>query len=333
MSSFKIEFAHLEIPLESIRSATNNFDKSNFLGEGGFGKVYKGEFEGQTIGAVKRCYVDVGPEFQREIMLLSDNTHENLISLLGFCNEEKESILVYEYAANKSLDFHLEDPNLTWVQRLKICLGAARGLEYLHNPKGAQRVLHCDIKSANILLDENWNAKIADFGFSKYGPATLNRSYLVTQAKGTCGYIDPEFFETMNYTKESDVYSFGVVLFEILCSRFCIDLRCDVAHPSLLGWVKKSSKEEIRDKIVDSNLSQQMEKDSFDIFVKLAFQCVERDPKHRPSMDVIVSTLESALEYQEERNVQQQKEATGKFSKFKRASGVLLGVAVAVVLL
>ncbi|XP_023754077.1 receptor-like protein kinase HERK 1 [Lactuca sativa] len=326
MSFFIREFAHLKISLESIKSATHNFDACHFIAEGGFGKVYKGEFsrtEGQTIGAVKRWNNDLDLEFRREIMLLSDNKHENLISLIGYCDEEKERILVYEYAPNKSLDFHLADPKLTWVQRLKICLGAARGLEYLHNPREAQRVLHCDIKSANILLDENWNAKIADFGFSKYGPANINRSYLMTQAKGTYGYADPEFVETMIYTKESDVYSFGVVLFEVLCSRFCIDFSCDDGRRSLIKWVKKSSKEEIRDKIIDSNLRQQMELPSFDKFVKLALQCVEREPKRRPSMDFVVRTLESALKCQEKR----------RFSKIKRASGVLLGIVVATVLL
>ncbi|KAL7594286.1 hypothetical protein Lser_V15G30091 [Lactuca serriola] len=329
-SSFMIEFAHLRIPLKSIHNATNNFAECNFIAEGAYGKVYKGEFslsKGQTMGAVKRwnpSNEDGIPEFRREIMLLSDNRHENLITLLGFCDEEKERILVYEYAPNKSLDFHLENPNFTWVQRLKICLEAARGLQYLHDPKGAQRVLHCDIKSANILLDENWNAKVSDFGLSKYGPATLTRSYLITQAKGTYGYADPAFLETMIYTKESDVYSFGVVLFEVLCSRFCIDFSCDNERRSLLVWVKKSSKDEIRDKVIDSNLRQQMEQDSFDTFLKLAFQCVEREPKRRPSMDLVVRTLESALKYQEKRRL---------ISKLKSASGVLSGIAVAAVLL
>ncbi|XP_023752483.1 cysteine-rich receptor-like protein kinase 34 [Lactuca sativa] len=134
-SSFMREFAHLQIPLESIICATNNFANSNFIAKGAYGKVYKGDFsssEGPTISAVKRwnpLNEEGGPEFGREIMLLSENIHENLITLLGFCDEKKERILVYEYAPNKSLDFHLEDPKLTWVRRLKICLETARGLQ------------------------------------------------------------------------------------------------------------------------------------------------------------------------------------------------------------
>ncbi|CAI9290913.1 unnamed protein product [Lactuca saligna] len=304
MSSFLQEFEHLIIPLQTIKDATNNFGEDKFIAEGGYGKVYRGKFlrsEGEIMGAAKRWSLsnkEGDPEFRREIMLLSDNKHENLISLLGFCYENNERILVYEYAPNKSLDFHLQDPNFTWIQRLKVCLGAARGLEYLHNPRRGQRVLHCDIKSANILLDENWNAKIADFGLSKYGPATQNRSYLITQAKGTYGYCDPVFSETMIYTKKSDVYSFGVVLFEVLCSRMCIDFSYNDNRRSLMFLVKESSNELIRDTLLDVTLRQQMAENSFNMFVAIAQQCLETEQTQRPTMELIASKLEAALQYQ-----------------------------------
>ncbi|KAL7602754.1 hypothetical protein Lser_V15G19312 [Lactuca serriola] len=309
MSSFMGEYQHLKIPLERIQQATNNFGDTHFLAEGGFGKVYRGELiqsNGPTMAAVKRLTPSNhgDADFWREIMLLSEYKHDNIISLLGFCYQRKERILVYEYAPKKSLDNHLRDPKFTWVQRLKICLGAARGLEYLHNPReGQQRVLHRDIKSANILLDENWNAKIADFGFSKYGPANQKHSMLITEPKGTLGYCDPVFLETTFYVKESDVYSFGVVLFEVLCSRLCVDYSYDDMRRSLPAFVKNSSKEKIRDTIIDVNLLQQIEENSFDTFVTLALKCLEREQKKRPSMELIVKKIETALQYQEQRNV------------------------------
>ncbi|PWA97581.1 protein kinase-like domain, Phloem protein 2-like protein [Artemisia annua] len=229
MDSFTNEFKHLVIKLEDIKSATNNFDEKKVIGGGGFGKVYKGEvshYKGRSMVAFKRLDHKFGqgdPEFWKEIMMLSRYTHENLISLLGYCNEGGEMILVYEHASNGSLDFHLSSTTLTWTQRIKICLDAARGLSYLHDDKGTQqRVLHRDIKSPNILLDENWNAKVSDMGLSKLGPANQQHTALMTTAVGTPGCCDPLYME-LGYliTKESDVYSFGVVLLEVLFGKLC----------------------------------------------------------------------------------------------------------------
>nr|GEX45647.1 receptor-like protein kinase HERK 1 [Tanacetum cinerariifolium] len=165
MASIK-EFDHLKIPLKGIESATNSFGTENYIGGGGFGKVYRGGLllsEKLIMVAVKRLDSALGqgpPEFWKEIMMLSRYKHENLVSLLGFCDECGENILVYEYLSNKSLDVYLSSKDLSWSQRLNICIGAARGLQYLHDPEGTQqRVLHRDIKSANILLDKNWKAK------------------------------------------------------------------------------------------------------------------------------------------------------------------------------
>ena len=152
-------------------------------------------------------------EFWKEIIMLSSYKHENLISLLHFCFEGDERILAYEYASRESLDRYLSDASLTLMQRLKICVGVARGLNYLHDPmETKQRVLHRDIKSSNILLDDNWNAKVSDFGLSKVGHANQPHTYLVSNVVGTFGYCDPSYFETGLLSKESDVYSLLVIL-------------------------------------------------------------------------------------------------------------------------
>nr|GEX42861.1 receptor-like protein kinase HERK 1 [Tanacetum cinerariifolium] len=164
-------------------------------------------------------------------MMLSRYRHKNLVSLVGFCDEDEEKIIVYEYEFNGSLEKHLSSNTLTWGQRLKICIGVARGLEYLHNPLGIQqRVLHRDLKSANILLGHFWEAKISDFGLSKIGPANQEFTFLVSNVVGTLRYCDPPYAETGTLTKESDVYSFGVVLCEILCGRLCLGKHDDEHH-------------------------------------------------------------------------------------------------------
>ncbi|KAJ0560042.1 putative protein kinase RLK-Pelle-CrRLK1L-1 family [Helianthus annuus] len=195
-----------------------------------------------------------------EIMMLSRYRHKNLVSLVGFCDEADEKILVYEYEFNGSLEKYLNSNTLTWVQRLKICVGAARGLEYLHNPlETQQRVLHRDIKSANVLLSEVWEAKVSDFGLSKIGPANQEFTFLVSNAVGTPGYCDPLYAEKGILTKESDVYSFGVVLFEVLCGRLCIVERGDERYRWLTQLAQRSYEEGKLDDIIFNGLREQME--------------------------------------------------------------------------
>nr|XP_043630413.1 putative receptor-like protein kinase At5g39000 [Erigeron canadensis] len=311
MSNFMMkEFENLRIRFEVIRQVTNNFSPNNYLGKGGYGVVYRGEFiysQGpSTMVAIKRN-LTLGQgeiEFWREIMMLSCYKHENLVSLLGFCDENGERILVYNYAPNKSLDQHLHNTNISWIQRLKICIGAARGLEYLHNPRGTQqRILHRDIKSSNILLDENWNAQIADFGLSKYGPANQAYTFVISNISGTPGYCDPMYVETMLLTKESDVYSFGVVLLEVLCSRPVIEESYKDDRRVLTQLAKKYYAQQKLHTIINDTLRQQMVQPSFDTFAAIAYQCVQRDPKDRPPMALVVSQLETALGFHEVRNV------------------------------
>ncbi|KAK1427647.1 hypothetical protein QVD17_16338 [Tagetes erecta] len=298
------QFQHLIIQLEAIKLATNNFSDESCIGRGGFGKVYKGKingFDGHAMVALKRLDRAFGqgdPEFWKEIMMLSLYKHENIISLLGFCDDCGEKILVYEYIPNRSLDLYLNSDKLTWILRLKICIGAACGLAYLHSGEGSQqRVLHHDIKSSNILLDENWNAKISDFGLSKFGPANQKYTFIFSNAVGKFGYCDPLYQETGLLTKESDVYSFGVVLFEVLCGRMCIENK-SVRHQPLIGLVRQSYEQNTISEIVYDKIKDEINPDSLQVFATIAYQCLKRDREERPLMSDIVTALTTPFQYQ-----------------------------------
>ncbi|PWA77522.1 Protein kinase, ATP binding site-containing protein [Artemisia annua] len=223
---------------------------------------------------------------------------ERLFVGRGFCDESNEKVLMYEYASRGSLDLYLNSEDLSWVQSLRICIGAARGLEYLHNPgKTQQRVLHRDIKSSNILLNENWNAKISDLGLSKFGPANQQYTFLVSNTVGTIGYCDPLYVETGLLTKEYDVYSFGVVLFEILCGRLCIDNKNDKCR-SLPRLVQEYYEQNKIKEIVYGNIKDEIESSSLEAFTTVAYQCLKRNLRERPSMTKVLRILENALRYQ-----------------------------------
>nr|XP_043618332.1 probable receptor-like protein kinase At2g39360 [Erigeron canadensis] len=304
MSSIK-EFQHLKISLKVLESATNNFSDANCLGRGGFGKVYKGEIvlsDVLTMVAIKRLDKSFGQgtvEFWKEIMMLSQYKHQYLVSLLGFCDEGGENLLVYEYLSNRSLDLYLDSVDLSWLQRLNICLGAAMGLQFLHEPlEGSQqRVLHRDIKSANILLDHEWRPKIADFGLSKLGPANQQFSFLYTYAVGTPGYYDPLYAHTGLLTKESDVYSFGVVLFEVLCGRPCVQNYDDI-RKYLAALSRKSYEEKKMDTIILTGLQDNISRKCLERFSGIAYQCLHLDRGERPTMSQVVQELRFALYHQ-----------------------------------
>ncbi|GJZ44785.1 kinase-like domain, phloem protein 2-like protein [Tanacetum coccineum] len=291
--------------MNDIVSATNNFDDAKLIGRGGFGKVYKGKLslpEGQITVAFKRLYRHMGQgnrEFWKEIMTLSKYKHENLVSLMHFCRDGSERILVYEYASRGSLDCYLSDASVTWTQRLKICLGAARGLSFLHDPTDTfQRVIHRDIKSANILLDDNWIAKVSDFGLSTASPANQSQTYLISNAAGTLGYCDPLYIKMGLLSKESDIYSFGVVLFEVLCGTLCYNHDNGVLNLLVPTW-RKYFEEDKLDEIIFSGLQEQMEPGSLKLFSALAYRCVKKSREERPTMAEIIQELELALKQQE----------------------------------
>lgn len=289
---------------EELEKATGGFKEESQVGKGSFSCVFKGVLKDGTVVAVKRAIMSPdmkknSKEFHTELDLLSRLNHAHLLNLLGYCEEGGERLLVYEFMANGSLHEHLHGKNkamkeqLDWVRRVTIAVQAARGIEYLHG-YACPPVIHRDIKSSNILIDEEHNARVADFGLSLLGPANSS-SPLAELPAGTLGYLDPEYYRLHYLTTKSDVYSFGVLLLEILSGRKAIDMQFEEGN--VVEWAVPLIKAGHIQTILDPILKQPSDLEALRRIANIASKCVRMRGKERPSMDKVTTALERALAF------------------------------------
>ncbi|PHT62207.1 hypothetical protein T459_33946 [Capsicum annuum] len=284
---------------EEIRRCTNNFSESNCIGSGGYGKVYKGTLTAGEVVAIKRAQhgsMQGAFEFKTEIELLSRIHHKNVVSLVGFCYEQGEQMLVYEYIPKGTLRESLSVKpkfQLEWTRRLRIALDAARGLAYLHELADPP-IIHRDVKSNNILLDDHLTAKVADFGLSKL-LRDDDKGHVTTQVKGTLGYLDPEYYMSQQLTEKSDVYSFGVVLLELITARAPIERGKHIVR--LVAETMYDSKDNSKlYQLIDPRIGPGSKLEGVDRLFALGMRCVNESGADRPSMGEAVKEIESILE-------------------------------------
>ncbi|XP_043693467.1 probable serine/threonine-protein kinase PBL3 [Telopea speciosissima] len=289
-----------------LKNATKNFRPDSLLGEGGFGYVFKGWIDRHTHAATKPgsgivvAVKKLKPEgFQghkewlTEVNYLGQLHHPNLVKLVGYCLDGDNRLLVYEFMPKGSLENHLFKRGaqpLSWAIRIKVAIGAARGLSFLHDAES--QVIYRDFKASNILLDAEFNAKLSDFGLAKAGP-TGDRTHISTQVMGTHGYAAPEYVATGRLSAKSDVYSFGVVLLELLTGRHAIDKTRVGVEQNLVDWAKPylSDKRKLF-RIMDTKLEGQYSQKGAFVAANLALQCLSNEAKARPRMAEVLAKLE-----------------------------------------
>ncbi|CAL9152214.1 unnamed protein product [Musa hybrid cultivar] len=293
-----------------LRLATDNFRPDKILGQGGFGLVYKGAIDDNvrpgleyTLVAVK----ELNPrgfqghkEWLAEVNYLGQLSHPNLVKLIGYCCEDEHRLLVYEYMAYGSLEKHLfrrSCATLPWLSRMKIALDTAKGLAFLH---GAERpIIYRDFKASNILIDAEYNGKLSDFGLAKEGPMG-EQTHVSTRVMGTYGYTAPEYILTGHLTSKSDVYGFGVVLLEMLIGRKAMDPSKRSRQHDLVKWARPllvRSRKLL--KIIDPRLEGQYSNKDVERVARLAYDCLNQNPKMRPVMSEVVDVLQAMLRKEE----------------------------------
>ncbi|XP_038906364.1 probable serine/threonine-protein kinase PIX13 [Benincasa hispida] len=304
-----------EFSFTELKLITKNFRPESLIGQGGFGKVYKGWVDEKTLApsksnsgmvvAIKKLNsesVQGFQEWQAEVNFLGRLNHPNLVKLLGFCWEDEELLLVYEFMPRGSLENHLFGRRssiepLSWERRLKIAIGAARGLAFLHSAE--KEVIYRDFKASNILLDMNYNSKISDFGLARLGPAG-EESHVTTRIMGTYGYVAPEYVSTGHLYVKSDVYGFGVVLLEIMTGLRAHDMNRSSEQRNLVDWAKPFLVKRKRIKsLMDARIEGQYSSKAAALVGDLTLKCLETDPRKRPSMQEVLDALEQIEESNE----------------------------------
>ncbi|KAI3846652.1 hypothetical protein MKX03_012054 [Papaver bracteatum] len=297
----RIAFGQLkQFAWRELQLATDSFSEKNVLGQGGFGKVYKGVLADNTKIAVKRLtdYLSPGGEqaFLREVEMISVAVHRNLLRLIGFCTTPSERLLVYPFMQNLSVAYRLREvkpgePGLDWPKRKRVAVGTARGLEYLHehcNPK----IIHRDVKAANVLLDEDFEAVVGDFGLAKL--VDVRSTNVTTQVRGTMGHIAPEYLSTGRSSERTDVFGYGMMLLELITGQRAIDFSrlTEDDEVLLLDHVKKLESEKKLDAIVDPNLNGNFDNAEVEIMIQVALLCTQSSSEDRPTMSEVVRMLE-----------------------------------------
>ncbi|KAK1358677.1 putative receptor-like serine/threonine-protein kinase [Heracleum sosnowskyi] len=284
--------------LKELEMATNEFASGNVIGEGGYGIVYRGVLHDGSVVAVKNLLNNKGQaekEFKVEVEAIGKVRHKNLVGLIGYCAEGAQRLLVYEFVNNGNLEQWLHGDigpisPLSWDIRIKIAIGTAKGLAYLH--EGLEpKVVHRDVKSSNILLDRNWNAKVSDFGLAKL--LGSEKSYVTTRVMGTFGYVSPDYASTGMLNEGSDVYSFGVLLMEIITGRSPVDYSRAPGEMNLVDWFKGMVASRRGEELVDSLIDVQPPPRSLKRALLVCLRCIDLDPQKRPKMGQIVHMLEA----------------------------------------
>ncbi|CAM6010529.1 unnamed protein product [Sphagnum balticum] len=284
--------------LRELEAATNNFGESNVVGEGGYGIVYRGQLPDGTMVAVKNLLNNRGQaekEFRVEVEAIGRVRHKNLVRLLGYCAEGAHRMLVYEYVDNGNLEQWLHGPMsktnpLPWEARMKIVLGTAKGLAYLHEAL-EPKVVHRDIKSSNILVDSEWNAKVSDFGLAKL--LGSGKSHVTTRVMGTFGYVAPEYANTGLLNERSDVYSFGVLLMEIITGRDPVDYNRAAGEINLVDWLKQMVGNRRSEEVADPSMELKPTSRALKRSLLVALRCVDPDALKRPKIGHVVHMLEA----------------------------------------